>query len=145
MIVRALLTQLTRQILVRLQTRLVLRLTRFGRHTNPFQFALECLLLLARLLLFGLQTRGLLLEPTGVISFPWNALAAIELEDVLRHVVEEVAIVGDCDHCPGKLGQIPLQPRHAFGVQMVRGLVEQQHVRLFQQYATECHATTLAT
>ena len=45
----------------------------------------------------------LLLEPGAVVALPRNAVAAVELEDPLGGVVEEVAIVGDRDDGSGKL------------------------------------------
>ena len=40
----------------------------------------------------------LLLEPGGVVALPRNAVAAVEFEDPLGDVVEEVAVVGHRDH-----------------------------------------------
>ena len=48
-----------------------------------------------RLLLFLRQALLLLLQPAGVVALVRHALAAIELEDPLGHVVQEVAIVRD--------------------------------------------------
>ena len=41
--------------------------------------------------------------------------------------------------------QEAFQPRHGFGIQVVRRFVEQQHVWFFQQQAAQRHATTLTT
>jgi hypothetical protein len=38
-----------------------------------------------------------------------------------------------------------LQPRHRLGVEMIRRLVEEEHVRLLEQHATQRDATLLAT
>ena len=51
--------------------------------------------------------------------------------------------MGHRHYRPRKFRQIPLQPRHALGVQMVSGLVEQQHVGFFQQNPAERHAPLL--
>ncbi|MCI1710681.1 MAG: hypothetical protein LKM39_10580 [Chiayiivirga sp.] len=59
--------------------------------------------------------------------------AAVEFEDPLGGVVEEVAVVGDGHHGAGEALQELLQPVHRFGVQVVGRLVEQQHVGLGQQ------------
>ena len=56
-------------------------------------------------------------------------VAALELEDPLRHVVEEVPVVGDRHDGAGVVLQEPLQPVDALRVEMVRRLVEQQEVR----------------
>ncbi len=45
---------------------------------------------------------------------------------------------------PGKVVQVALEPRDALGVEVVRGLVEEQHVRFLEQDATQRHATALA-
>ena len=49
------------------------------------------------------------------------------------------------DHGAGKLVEIALEPRDGFRVEMVRGLVEQQHVRGGQQQAAQRHPAALAT
>ena len=48
-------------------------------------------------------------------------------------------------HGSRKLGEVPLQPRDRFCIEMVGGLVEQQHVRLLEQSATKRHPTLLST
>ena len=71
-------------------------------------------------------------------------MAAIEFEDPLGDVVEEVAIVRDRDD-GGWIGlQVLLEPRNRFGVEMVGGLVQQQHVGRGQQQAAQRHAAFLA-
>jgi hypothetical protein len=71
--------------------------------------------------------------------------AAVELEDPLGGVVEEVAIVGDGDHGAGEAHQVLLEPFDAFRVEVVGRLVQQQHVGLGQQQAAERHAALLAS
>ncbi len=75
---------------------------------------------------------------------PRDAVAAIELEDPARDVVEEVAIVRHGDHGAGEFLQEPLEPRDGFRVEMVRGLVEQQHVGVRQQQPAQRHAAAFA-
>jgi hypothetical protein len=82
-------------------------------------------------------------EPRGVVALEREALAAIELEDPARHVVEEVAIVGHRDDGARVVVQEALEPRDALGVEVVGGLVEQQNVRLFQEQTAERDATPL--
>ena len=100
------------------------------RSAHPFQFLGDRLL--ARLFgrLFLLQALVLLLQPVGVVALPRNAAAAVEFEDPLGGVVEEVAVVGDRDHGAGEAGQELLQPFDRFGVEVVGRFVEQQHVGL---------------
>src|SRR6266481_7292087 len=88
---------LGQQLIVGGEARLGLGLTGARRHPDPFQLALERPLAGAVLLLLLRQPLLLLLEPRGVVALPGDAGAAVELEDPARHVVEEVAIVGDGD------------------------------------------------
>ncbi len=60
-----------------------------------------------------------------------------------ERIVEEVAIVGDGHHGAGVFLQEALQPGHAFGIQVVGGLVQQQHVGVGQQQAAQCHPALL--
>ena len=53
--------------------------------------------------------------------------------------------MGDGDDGALVLAQMLLQPLDTLGVQMVGGLVEQQHVRLAQQQAAQSHAAALAS
>ena len=70
-------------------------------------------------------------------------MTAVDLSDPLRHVVQEVAIVGDGDDGAGVGGQVLLQPQHRLRVQVVRGLVEEEQVGLLQQQLAQCDATAL--
>src|SRR4249919_1187452 len=115
-----------------------------GVLARPLEFLLDRLL--ARLLggLFLLQALVLLHEPIGVVALPRNAAAAVELEDPLGGVVEEVAVVGHGHHGAREAGEELFQPFDRFGVEVVGGFVEQQHVRLLQQQAAQGHAALLA-
>ena len=99
---------------------------------------------LVALLLAG-EALLLLLEPRRVVALERDAAAAVELEDPLGDVVEEVAVVGDGDDGAGVLLQEPLQPLDALGVEVVGRLVEQQQVGPAQQQAAQRDAATLAT
>ena len=79
--------------------------------------------------LFLLEGRSsLLLQPGTVVAFPGDAVAAVQFEDPLRRVVEEVAVVGHGHHGARELVQELLQPLHAFRVEVVGGLVQQRHI-----------------
>ena len=71
-------------------------------------------------------------------------MAAIELEDPLGDVVEEVTVVRHRDDGAGILLQIALEPRDRLGIQMVGRLIEQQHVGLRQQQPAQRDAALLA-
>ena len=95
-------------------------------------------------LLLLLEALLLLLEPGGVVALVGNAAAAIELEDPARHVVEEVAVVGDDQDRAGIVAQMAFEPVDRLGVEMVGRLVEQQQLRLFEQQPAERDAAALA-
>ena len=69
---------------------------------------------------------------------------AVELEDPLGDVVEEVAVVGDRDDRARVLLQEALQPVDRLGVEVVGRLVEQQQVGVAEEQAGERHAALLA-
>ena len=50
----------------------------------------------------------------------------------------------DGDDRPLELGEIPLEPRDALGVEMVRRLVEQQDVGFLEQHAAQRHASAFS-
>ena len=112
---------------------------------HPFQFAFERFLSLGFTAFFDFQTLALLLEPSGVIAFPRNAFSAIEFQNPARHVVQEVPVVGDGDDGPFVLGEMLLQPVHAFGVEVVGGFIEQKDGGLLQQQTTEGHPSSFTT
>ncbi len=87
----------------------------------------------------------LLLQPRRIVALPRNAAAAVEFEDPLGGVVEEVAVMGDRDDGAGEVLQELLQPFDRLGVEVVGRLVEQQHVGLGQQQAAQRDAALLAT
>src|SRR5665647_1403241 len=127
-----------------LNTRLALGLTRARRHAHPLQLSCQGTLTSRLGLLFLLETLALLLKPVRVVPLVRHPLAAIELEDPLRDVVEEVAIVRDSDDGARKVSEEMLQPLDGLGVEMIGGLVEQQHVGLLEQNAAQRHTSLLA-
>lgn len=58
-------------------------------------------------------------------------------------MVEEVSVVGDGDDGAGVLLEVLFEPVDRLCVEVVGGLVEQQHVRLLEQQAAEGHAAAL--
>jgi hypothetical protein len=137
--------RLTRQFLVALQPRLALGLPRARRHSHPLQFALQRALPRRRRLLLLRQTRPLLVEPRTVVPLPRNPAPAVQLQNPLRHVVQEVAVVRDRHDSARELREVPLQPEHALGVQVIRRLVEEEQVGLRQQHSAQCDAAPLAS
>jgi hypothetical protein len=129
----ALLVFLRGQLLEALETRLALRLTPLGVGVHPFEFRFHRFH--ARLFgaLLVLEALFLLFQPGRIISFPGDAVAAVEFENPAGDVVEKVSIVGNRDHGAGKVLQESFQPGHRFGVEVVGGFVQDQHVRVRQQ------------
>src|SRR5207245_9080149 len=92
---RSLLVRLLQQRVVGGEARLALGLARTRRHLDPLELAGQRTLARGVGLLLLLEPLLLLLQPGGVVSLPRDAVAAVELEDPLRDVVEEVAGVRD--------------------------------------------------
>jgi hypothetical protein len=55
--------------------------------------------------------------------------AAIQLDDSRDHVVQKIAVVGDEHHGAAKVAQQTFEPGDRVQVQVVRRLIQQQHVR----------------
>ena len=135
---------LVEQLLVGVETRLALGLPRARRHADPLELALQRLLPLGLGLLLVRQPLLLLIEPGRVVALPRDAGAAIELENPLGGVVEEVAIVRDGDDRALVFLEEALEPGDRLGVEVVGRLVEQQQVRRLQQQPAQRHAAPLA-
>ena len=71
-------------------------------------------------------------------------MPAVELEDPASDVVEEIPVVGHCDHRSGELVEVAFEPGHGFRIEMIGRLVEKQHVRRGQQEPTQRDAPALA-
>src|SRR5690606_2805607 len=71
------------------------------RGAHPLELLLDLALPRRLLLLLDLEALLLRLEPRAVVPLERVGLAAVELEDPLRHVVEEVAVVRDRHDGPG--------------------------------------------
>ena len=132
------------QLLVGRQPGPALGLAGLGRHPHPLQLALQGALAGRRLLLLVGQPGLLLVEPRRVVALEREAPAAVELEDPLGHVVEEVAVVGDGHDRARVLLQEPLQPVDRLGVEVVGGLVEEQQVGVGEQQPAQRHPAPLA-
>ncbi len=117
------------------QAGLGLGLARFCAGPNPFQFLGQGALAGFAFALLLHHALLLLFQPAGIVALIGHAFAAIELQGPLGHLIQEVAVVGHQDHAAGEGFQVVLQPGHGLGVQVVGGLVQQQHVGLGQQQA----------
>ena len=132
------------ELLVALEPGPVLGHAGAGRHADPLQLAGELLAPGRFLLLLERQPGLLLLQPGGVIAFPGDALPAVELEDPLGDVVEEIAVVGDAHDGAGVFLQVAFEPGDALGVEVVGGLVQQEQVGPFQEDLAEGDASAFA-
>src|SRR5690606_19541342 len=110
---------LVEHLLVRSEPGFALGLSRTRSHTNPFELALERPLTRRGLLLLAPEAFLLLFQPGGVITLVRIAFAAIQFENPLRHIVEKVAVVGNGDDRALELGEVMLEPRDGFRVEVV--------------------------
>ncbi len=115
-----------------------------GRLADPLELALVEPLL--RLLLSRVRRLGgrALLQVRRVVALVGTALAVIHFEHPPRDVVEEVPVVGDGDHRALVLVEVALEPLDGVGVEVVRGLVEEQDVRMGQEDLAEGDSAALA-
>ena len=128
----AFLLLLVEHLVVGVESGLALGLSCLGCHAHPFELALQGLATLRGGLLLLCHALGLLVEPARIVALPRDAFAAVEFEDPLRNVVEEVTVVGDGNHRTLVLLQVLFQPVDALGIEVVGGLVEQEHVGFLQ-------------
>ena len=105
--------------------------------SQRFLRALSVLLLLVEACL-------LLFQPAGVVALERIAAAAIEFENPLGDVVEEVAVVRDGDDRARVLLQMVFEPLDGLGVEVVGRLVEQQQIGLLQERLAERDAPAFA-
>ena len=132
------------ELLVAGEPGLALGLARLGVGADPLQLALQDLGPLGVLAALDLEAGLLGVEVGRVVALVRVGPAAVELEDPLGDVVEEVPIVGDGQHGTGIGLEVTLQPVHRLGVEVVGRLVEQQQVGLLQQQLAERHPAALA-
>ena len=136
--------RLGEELFVGRQPRLALRLAGLGAHPDPFELARERPCAGVGLLLLVGHALELLLQPAGVVARERDPAAAIELEDPLGDVVEEVAVVGDRDDRAAVLVEEALEPLDRLGVEVVGRLVEQEQVGVLEQEPRERDASLLA-
>ena len=86
-----------------------------------------------------------LFEPGAVVALVRNTGAAVEFQNPFGRVVQKVAVVGDRYHGAGVTLQKLLQPIDRLGVQVVGGLVQQQHIGFGKQQTAQGHAALFTT
>ena len=67
-------------------------------------------------------------------------MPTIYLEDPAGDIIEKIAVVRDDEDGAGVVNQVLLQPSNGFGIQVVGGLIKQQHIRLLEQQSAQRHA-----
>ena len=82
--------------------------------------------------LSGRDALVLLIRAREILYF-----ALVETPDACRHFIDEVFVVGHQQHRAFELLQRNVQRVDRFEIQMVRGLVKYQHVRLLQHQFAE--------
>ena len=133
------------QLIVRIQTCLSFGLTCLRCHTYPFKLTFQGLTALAGCFFFHLHTFGLLLQPTGIISFPGNTLTTVQFKNPSGDMIQEIAVV-----CYGYDGtfvllQMLFKPIYRFCIQMVGRLIQQQYIGFLKQQTAKSHATALTS
>ncbi len=91
--------------------------------------------------------RGIVLEPLGaraleavVVAVVGDELLLIDVDDVIAHVVQQVAIVAHHQERVAEAPQMLGEPQHRLEIEMVRRLVEDQQVGIAEQRAGQRHA-----
>ena len=131
-------------LLVAGQTGLVLGLTGLRRAAHPLELGLHTLGKLGIAVALSLDTRGLGLQIRGVVALVGIEVTTVDLADPLGNVIQEVTVVRDGQDGTLVVVQEVLEPQDGLGVQVVRGLVEQQQVGSLEQQLAQGHATALA-
>ena len=121
------------------------RLRRVGAEALHERLELLDLLLGGRVLLLGaLPVLVLLLDEVLVVARVDGDRLVVDVRHVGDHLVEEVAVVGDDDERPAVLDEERLEPPDRLEVEVVRGLVEQEHVGLAEEHLRDEHAELVA-
>ena len=70
---------------------------------------------------------------------------SLEDEDVVDHLIHEVAVVADDDDASSEILQVFLEDLQGDDVEVVGGLVENKEVRVAHQHGTEVEPSSLAS
>ena len=110
---------------------------------NPFRFLFQKRLPLALRGLCHLEPLRLHFQVFGIVRLIKIQFPKRQLADPVHHVFQKIAVVRDHRDRAGKFLQPRLQPRDHLRVQMVRRLVQNQHVRRMRKHRRERHALSL--
>ncbi len=89
---------------------------------------------------FGMQAFLAPAQVVVVVAGPVGQRAAVDFDDARGQRAQEAAVVGDEDDAAGELLEEAFQPADRFDVEVVGGLVQQQHVGLAHQRLRQQHA-----
>ena len=123
-----------------------------------FRFRAACLGLAAHPVEFGAQQVFHAGEFGAEVLFPFGAapqvivviavvgekLLPVDLDDAVADLVEEIAVVGDHQQGDALAAEVILEPFDHLDVEVVGGLVEDEHVGFGEEHAGEGHAFCLA-
>src|SRR5690606_24268269 len=82
---------------------------------------------------FGGRLLLLVFKEAAVVALPVDQLTTVELHDAGGQRLQELTVVGNEQHGTAELQQHLLQPGNGMDVQVVGGLIQQQHIRLANQ------------
>ncbi len=105
---------------------------RLGTASQPLDLRFHAVLQSILLLCLRLQVRFPALQKLRVASLHAQQPVRIdtaELDHLGRHVLEEVAVMADHDARESRLVKQGFEPHDSREIQVIRGLVEQQHIR----------------
>ena len=122
---------------------LLLRRARLGAAAEPRELPLCQLRRLLRLGLLHDLLLGLLLEVVRVAADVARERPLVDLDHAVRDALEHVAVVRDEHQRAREAGERLLEPLDRLGVEVVRGLVEDEQVRLLDERAGEGDALAL--
>ncbi len=90
-------------------------------------------LLVVILFQLRLTNHGPLPGVIGIVPQVSSHLAAVQLHYLAHHTVKKIAVMGHNHHCPLIIHQKSLQPGNGADVQMIRRLIQKDHIRLRHQ------------
>ena len=92
-----------------------------------------------------LDALGTLLQVVVVVALVAVDGLLIHLQNLVADIVEEVAVVGDHEQRDIAAFEIVLEPLNHVDVQVVGGLIEDEHLRLADEQLGQSHALDLTT
>ena len=111
---------------------------------RPLQFHPEHALSLALGSKLHLLPGRFQLQESGIIRVISVHFPVADLQDPVRHPVQEITVVGHHNKRPPVGAQILFQPGDHLPVQMVRRLIEKKHIKIFRQRLRQHHPALLA-